>query len=392
MTDDTSELQVEEYGVWFSPSPGAYAAIRINPVEMVRHLQDDTALRAAGALQTKTYLICLELEMDLPFPDKPWYRFRALPIGPHLPPPNEAKGYTSDMCIPIFPNLNHPTGRAPLPSERPFPYGNCYHWIDESFVIRVRARPEGFDETNAIKIPARDEVLMSVAWGEDYKRARAIRASRNPTEASVHSDISHEDRDSLNTHPAPSSARNCEDETGGRLEVTSGELRNVHPADPRKRSLDHSIDAASISSASSRSVRSEQGPSDSVGDIIRMDIFTGPDDDLDLVPLVDLWPDIANTLKEEDIPSPLELYEEIKTMQSIIQEARIRAYAALTAVEAHKPSELEKSEMTATPSARIRARLARRVSTISRKLCAPATRLASHVKRICRLPYIVIWP
>ncbi|EIW54308.1 uncharacterized protein TRAVEDRAFT_85247, partial [Trametes versicolor FP-101664 SS1] len=140
----------------FSPSPGAYAAIRINPVEMVRHLQDDKALRAASAMQKKTYLVCLELEMDLPFPDKPWYRFRALPIGPHLLPPNEAKGYTSDMCIPIFPNMSHPTGRAPLPSERPFPYGNCYHWIDESVVIRVRARPEGFDETNAIKIPARD--------------------------------------------------------------------------------------------------------------------------------------------------------------------------------------------------------------------------------------------
>lgn len=103
--------------------------------------------------------------MDLPFPDKPWYRFRALPTGPHLPPPNEAKGYTSNMCIPTFPNLNHPNGRAPLPSERPFPYGNCYHWIDESVVIRVRARQEGFDETNAIKITARDEVLMSVAWG-----------------------------------------------------------------------------------------------------------------------------------------------------------------------------------------------------------------------------------
>lgn len=61
MADDTSELQVEEYGVWFSPSPGAYAAIRINPVEMVRHLQDDESLRAASAMQTKIYLVCLEL-------------------------------------------------------------------------------------------------------------------------------------------------------------------------------------------------------------------------------------------------------------------------------------------------------------------------------------------
>lgn len=253
--------------------------------------------------------------MDLPFPDKPWYRFRALPIGSHLPPPNEAKGYTSDMCIPIFPNMSHPTGRAPLPSERPFPYGNCYHWIDESVDIRVRARPEGFDETNAIKIPARDEVLMSVAWGEDYKRARAIRASRSPPEATVHPEISLDDCDTRNTHPAPLSARNCEDEASGSLEVTSSESRNVHPAELADSSLEHNNDATSISSASSRSIQSEQGPSDSVGDIIRMDIFTGPDADLDLVPLVDLWPDIANILKEADIPSPLELYKEIKTIQ-----------------------------------------------------------------------------
>ncbi len=61
MADDTSELQIEEYGVWFSPSPGAYAAIRINAVEMVRHLQDDKALRAASAMQTKIHLVCLKL-------------------------------------------------------------------------------------------------------------------------------------------------------------------------------------------------------------------------------------------------------------------------------------------------------------------------------------------
>ncbi|OJT11022.1 hypothetical protein TRAPUB_12476 [Trametes pubescens] len=317
MADDTSELQIEEYGVWFSPSPGAYAAIRINAVEMVRHLQDDKALRAASAMQTKIHLVCLKLEMDLPFPDKPWYRFRALPIGPHLPPPNEAKGYTSDMCIPIFPNSTHPTGRAPVPSERPFPYGNCYYWIDESVVIRVRARPEGFDETNVMKISARNEVLMSLAWGEDYQRARAIRASREPPEATVNpQDIPpREDCTFQPTDLASPSLRNRDDEVGSDLGVTSGEARNVHAAELANKSLGHNSDAVSISSALSRSIRSEQGASDSVGDIIRMDIFTGPDDDLDLVPLVDLWPDIANMLKEEDIPSPLELYEDIKTIQ-----------------------------------------------------------------------------
>lgn len=48
---------------------------------------------------------------------------------------------------------------------------------------------------------------------------------------------------------------------------------------------------------------------------MQMDIFTGPDEDLALVPLVDLWPNLAEHLKEADIPSPLELQDEIKTIQ-----------------------------------------------------------------------------
>ena len=45
--------------IYYSPSPGAYAVIRLNPVEMVRHLQDQEALAQARAMRTKTYLIYL---------------------------------------------------------------------------------------------------------------------------------------------------------------------------------------------------------------------------------------------------------------------------------------------------------------------------------------------
>ncbi len=45
--------------VFFSPNPGTYAAIRLNPVAMVKDLNDPEALVAAEALQTKTYLVYL---------------------------------------------------------------------------------------------------------------------------------------------------------------------------------------------------------------------------------------------------------------------------------------------------------------------------------------------
>ncbi|EIW54313.1 uncharacterized protein TRAVEDRAFT_76241, partial [Trametes versicolor FP-101664 SS1] len=122
----------------FSPSPGAYAVIRLNPIEMVQHLDDNDALQAAMAMQTKTYLVCLDIVSSNPTHHKPWYRFEARPIGPHLPPAKEEEGYTPDMYIPIYPNTNHPTGRAPIRPRRPFPYANCYHWIDNTIHIRVR--------------------------------------------------------------------------------------------------------------------------------------------------------------------------------------------------------------------------------------------------------------
>ncbi|KAI9063909.1 hypothetical protein FKP32DRAFT_1530492, partial [Trametes sanguinea] len=145
----------------YSPSPGAYAVIRLNPAEMVRHLGDAEATAEAQKMRTKPHLIMLEmvrnslLEMALPFPDRPWYRFRVdvISIATCLCPEEPEKGLTSDMCVPIFPNTAHPTGRTPLQSNPKgrFPYSNCYHWYQPVISgVRVRARPEEFDETNAV--------------------------------------------------------------------------------------------------------------------------------------------------------------------------------------------------------------------------------------------------
>lgn len=83
-----------------------------------------------------------------------------------------------------------------------------------------------------------------------------------------------------------------------------------------------------------------------------MGIFAGPDQDVGVLPLVDLWLDLSDNLKQEDIPDPLDFLKErdaivryasctrrdvkrgshlFVSAASIVQAARERAYAALNA-------------------------------------------------------------
>ena len=47
--------------VYYSPSPGSYAIIRLNPVEMIRPFNDTQALLEAQAMRPKSYLIMLQM-------------------------------------------------------------------------------------------------------------------------------------------------------------------------------------------------------------------------------------------------------------------------------------------------------------------------------------------
>ncbi|KAI9063910.1 hypothetical protein FKP32DRAFT_1570974, partial [Trametes sanguinea] len=144
--------------VVFSPSPGTYVVLRLNPMEMVRQFDGDpVALAEAQAMRIKSHLVVLEMELALPIPNRPWYRFDVRSIAPCLRAEEPQKGLTSDMCIPIFPNSQHPNGRGPMHPEPEglFPYDNCYHWFQPvETTVRIRARPEKFDETNAVSVSA----------------------------------------------------------------------------------------------------------------------------------------------------------------------------------------------------------------------------------------------
>lgn len=74
------------------------------------------------------------------------------------------------MVIPIFPNTHHPRGRPPIRPETPFPFPNCYHWIENDATVRIRRKDEQYDDTNAVKLSAMQHVMIDIGFSDDYKR------------------------------------------------------------------------------------------------------------------------------------------------------------------------------------------------------------------------------
>lgn len=80
------------------------------------------------------------------------------------------------------------------------------------------------------------------------------------------------------------------------------------------KSFDHrpTSASASTSSVNSGSSYTDSFVSDESEDSVDavMDIFAGPNGDVGVIPLVDLWLDLARNLKQEDIASPPEFLKE----------------------------------------------------------------------------------
>ncbi|KAJ8463621.1 hypothetical protein ONZ51_g10142 [Trametes cubensis] len=313
--------------VYYSPSPGSYAVIRLNPVEMIRPFNDPQALLEAQAMRPKSYLIMLQM---VRFQIQSSLVFVVEPIATTLRPEDKAQDITSDLCIPIFPNTSHPTGREPVKPEPEglFPYDNCYHWYDAEMVdVRVRARPEEFDETNAVTLSVDMRVDMETAWEKEFSRIVQIQRTGQaevPTKANPP-----REQPTLSS-PVPTSAHLIAD-----LQCTA------------------ELDDTSSSTMGLESISTFGGRSNhSLDDLAAMDIFSGPNDDAALVPLVDLWiSELGDHLKQEDIPSPSEMLAEFEHIAKIVKEARVRSYAALTA---HISADDTSSDIKAHPDDRKR--------------------------------------
>ncbi|KAI0653324.1 hypothetical protein C8Q70DRAFT_1036704 [Cubamyces menziesii] len=332
----------------FCPMPYRYAAVRMDPVAMVEHLQDPIALSKARAIQPKTYLVFMEGVLELPFPGKPWYRFCVCPIGTSLRPEDNANDFRPEMCIPILPNKSHPTGRLPLVPDRAFPFDNCYHWMALSIYVRVRARPEGFEEDHAIRLSVDERLRMDGLWEED---------------------------------------------DDGRDVETDDEMSSF---DQRIGSSSHSIHSGGTASDTESMV--QHSPADGIGDVLaQMNIFGDPTHDTELFPLVDLWFEITDHLKQEDIPDPMEIFKERDEIVKIIEEARARANFALNKsllelnAGCHKASEdcTGTHEAVDVDTKRVKDLLSAKYLPRLRRRCQPFIR---RLRRFFIPPYIPVWP
>lgn len=88
-------------------------------------------------------------------------------LRPNLPAPLPKKFITSDMCIPVFPNTQHPS-REPIQPVPAIPWSNAYHAAFENAELRVHSALA--DPTLATFLSASEGQRLFMACAEDSDR------------------------------------------------------------------------------------------------------------------------------------------------------------------------------------------------------------------------------
>ncbi|KAI0774881.1 hypothetical protein BD413DRAFT_537350 [Trametes elegans] len=300
----------------FCPPARRFAVIQMDPVRMVQPLDDPIALAAAQELRTKKYLVYLRQPLELPTPSKPWFRYEVIPIATTLRPEDQEKGITPDMVIPISSNADHPRGRAPIQTETPFPFPNCFHWIDNHLVVRVRRKEERYDDVRAVTVSLKQDITLERPFAEDYARINAFHAER------LAAAEEHTPRLPDGSPVAQSKRDHDDDDADRRSAYTNSDVDTL----PDGSNDDPSASESMPPTTPQSSLAPASASADSVDAVLKMDFFGAhTDDTAELIPLVDLWFELTDHLNPETIPSPLNLYREREAVMRIIHDARERA-------------------------------------------------------------------
>ncbi|RPD57874.1 hypothetical protein L227DRAFT_200246 [Lentinus tigrinus ALCF2SS1-6] len=242
-----------------------------------------------------------------------------MPVAPRLRPVDEHHGATSDMCTPISPNTSHPSGREPLETTPHFPYGNCYHWSDGDcrMDVRVRSRPERFNDDVATTLPARARARLWEYIDEDYgrmERAQALRA-KHGIESSIITRTHNRtgDNHSLKREDSPT--------------PTSAASHSINETDTGFGSF--GPEAGCVNA-----LRVQEG--DLMDDLIDAGLLGDYGDKYDMLPLVDLWLDLPKNLREEDIYMPSGLLAERDAVVRLITEGKRRQKEEAVVLEQHE--------------------------------------------------------
>ncbi|KAI0697395.1 hypothetical protein C8T65DRAFT_743190 [Cerioporus squamosus] len=297
------------------PSSLYYAAVRIDPVAMVQDLglDDPQTLTEARGLMNKTYLALLGLPGELPLPGMRWCRYSIGPIGTTLRTPDPESGITADMVVPIAPNTAHARGLEPVRPLSPFPFSNCFHWIENDVMVRIRVLPQGgFEHDGAIKLSVKEHSALNRKFEGDYDRigdfVRQLQSTscQRSEEPDTLDDSDHEIEGCSTQELSEAYGLYAQDEA-----VTS--------SSPLASLLSRRPDSVSDSARTSTSAATGVCSADSL-DSDFVNVFGQATDPTNgLIPLVDCWLDIDKHLTEETIPSPDELEKEVEQVVEIIK-------------------------------------------------------------------------
>ena len=137
----------------------------------------------------------------MPLPKRFDFAYTVDIVGPGLRPDRPEDCFTPEMCIPIFPNSNHPSGRPPVRTEPEFPFSNCYHWFcpDMQLTLRVKNEKEKYGVIDEIPkffmLPADQYVDMMMLHQEDINQVLRNLKAKEPTTPAPppHSEVPGED-------------------------------------------------------------------------------------------------------------------------------------------------------------------------------------------------------
>ncbi|KZP31670.1 hypothetical protein FIBSPDRAFT_813237 [Athelia psychrophila] len=146
------------------PARSSYVTIKLDPVGSVAFMEDDEAVTAAQKLSVKTYVGFRDV---LHIGQLPIQSFGVRMLRPGMPPARPEEFFTSDMCIPVFPNANHPS-RAPIHPVPAIPWANAYHAAFDHVALRVRA--SFADHTLATVLSKEERMRLALACALDYER------------------------------------------------------------------------------------------------------------------------------------------------------------------------------------------------------------------------------
>ncbi|KAI0645081.1 hypothetical protein C8Q79DRAFT_1119835 [Trametes meyenii] len=263
----------------FCPLPGTYVVGQIDIEATLEPLKDPDALAAASRIKPKKYLLYLHTPLQLPFPGGGPYKYLVHMVGPDPRPAEPENFVTSDMCIPIYPNTNHPTGRPPIHASPEFPVSKCCHWIGFDLERKVRVVEGVFPEEETTSLPGKGHVRMEICGGEDLQRIYDAKLACEET---------------LRSNVVKGIDRGPED----LAEATTGSASlSWHPND-------------------STDTFSDQQDTDMFG--LEYDASD------DMLPVIRVWLDIAGEFAETGAPNPKGFIEESEAIASIMKDSKTR--------------------------------------------------------------------